>query len=920
MKRAMTLMITLLLSFLMFGLAQLNSKVEAQSFPKTLTNTRNSLLADVGVPLDISMIRVSANIGEIFLNQATLTSNNPAVTFGTNQITVSQVGVFPITVSYDSKQMTIFIVSKLTESDEYVIYQEDFTGKSGAVENHGFSMLDGAGQPGGSAAIATNRLLLSGNTIVLFPSYLQSFTNYIIEVDVNMTQANDPSRWTSVLFRYTTENYFQMAVRQNAQAANGVEFAKRLSGAWNVTATQSFTESLSPASTYRFKIDVLDTTVKEYINDQLLITYDSAYEFTHGRIGVQTNGSNVYFDNIRITLPVSYVPEDRYEFQPVVNVYQPETGIVAPATSVVWVNSLTQITNISGTVRPATAILRVNDDFDIIDESGTVISTLMDALILIDGRVIPAFYVDDTELAALLAAHLKTLRIFDLFFVSRNPEVILSARSEHNLVRGLLYLDNLEQQELTKEDLIEIRKMTNRAQAVAVVLPVELINREKVHYMQQRLMTVWVIADDSIGSQYRAILSGANGIVTQDYESLFEIYKTFEPNTHVRRPLMIAHRGLYDGPFSSGPENTIEVALESYERGADIIEFDVHLTMDLEVIVIHDGTTIRTAPNFPSRTVSQSTLAQLRELNLADPVGGRENLKMPTLREFMLAFKDKDVVLFIEPKPTQPLLMQFIIEIIEELDMYDQSVIIAFSTANIQTMNTFMPEMANGLLTGGVLNISSVNASLTNTFSNVVTINSTLNPSFGGLSKEFATAIVHRGVTVWPWTLNEFSTLAAYYNYGVGGITTDYFKYFENTFNRIMFDQYHFEYVLGESEMFSIKGNIGTQSGITYPLLPEIIVIDEGGTGITFNQNGKMLTVNSEGTFYGFTKFSSNLPNGAQIRMVSDIFIIDVISPQIEEPTGLGTIAILLISLGSASLLGGSVFLGLRFRKLKKLR
>jgi len=918
MKKTIIISLTLLiLSFFVFLLG-LRLEVEAQSVPKTLTNTKNTLLANVGESIDISLIRVNANIGDIFLHEAELISSDPSVVIADNKMTANQVGVFPITATYQSKQMTLYIISKLSTEQSYTLMNEDFTGKSGSVENYGFSMLDGTGQPGGSAAITTQRMLLSGNTIVLFPSYLQGFSNYIIEVDVNMIQANDPSRWTSVLYRYTTENYFQMAVRQNAIAANGVEFAKRLSGQWSVSATASFQETLSPAKSYRFKIDVQETTVKQYINDQLMMTYESAYEFTQGRIGVQTNGSDVYFDNIRITLPMDYIVEERYEFSPVVDVYQPQTGIVAPATVAVWGNNLEDIRSLLGNIRPATVFLRIDSDLNIINSNGQIISPLLDILIMLDGRVIPAFYVEDPIIASELGKVLKQQRIFDVFVVSPNGESILAARAEHGLIRGLLYLESIEQDNLQAHDLMEIRKMTNRAQAVAVILPIEKLNREWVHYMQARLMSVWVISDDQIGNQYRAILSGANGIVTQNYQSIYSIYETFEPNTHVRRPLMIAHRGLYNGGFSSAPENTIEVALEAVAKGADILEFDVHLTLDLEVVVIHDGTTIRTAPAFPNRTVSQTTLAQLKELNLIDPVGQREALKIPTLREFMEAFKETDVVLFIELKPTQPLLVMFVMEIIESLDMYDQSVIITFSASNILSMNEVMPEMANGLLTSTVLNAQSVETSLTNMFSNVVTINSTLNPNIGALRPEFAKAIMHRGVTVWPWTVNELGLLSQVYHYGVGGITTDFFSYFDQTFNRLDFEQYRYQYTLEESDFIQIKGNLATQSGINYPLMPEIIVIDDGATGITFSSKGEMLTASAPGTFYGYTQFTSNLPDGSILRLTSDVFIIDVVAPPKDEPTVSGNLWMtVLISISALTALSGLTYLGIK--KFKKI-
>ena len=54
--------------------------------------------------------------------------------------------------------------------------------------------------------------------------------------------------------------------------------------------------------------------------------------------------------------------------------------------------------------------------------------------------------------------------------------------------------------------------------------------------------------------------------------------------------LTIAHRGasaLY-------PENTLRAVIAAAELGADMCEFDVRMTRDGEVVVIHDATVNRT--------------------------------------------------------------------------------------------------------------------------------------------------------------------------------------------------------------------------------------------------------------------------------------------------------------------------------------
>ena len=53
---------------------------------------------------------------------------------------------------------------------------------------------------------------------------------------------------------------------------------------------------------------------------------------------------------------------------------------------------------------------------------------------------------------------------------------------------------------------------------------------------------------------------------------------------------IIAHRG----SKGTHPENTLEAIEEAVRVGSDGIEIDVHLSLDKEIIVIHDETVDRT--------------------------------------------------------------------------------------------------------------------------------------------------------------------------------------------------------------------------------------------------------------------------------------------------------------------------------------
>ncbi|HCB66272.1 MAG TPA: hypothetical protein DEP70_01670 [Acholeplasmataceae bacterium] len=536
-------------------------------------------------------------------------------------------------------------------------------------------------------------------------------------------------------------------------------------------------------------------------------------------------------------------------------------------------------------------------------------------MVEIDGLVIPGFYIENQDLAVLVAEELKLFGILDVFVFSKDAESIIAAREIHSLIRGVLIFDFIDQEELTVEDLLDVRRETNRAQALAAVLPVDLVSRGQVEYLQQRLMTIWVQAADNDVSQYRAILSGAQGIITQNYENLFAKYELFPENTQVRRPMMIAHRGLYAGALSSAPENTIEAALASVEKGADILELDVYLTSDHEIVIIHDGSTARTAPDYTALTVSSSTLAQLKEVNLADPVSGRLDLKIPTLNEYFDALKGSGAVIFIEIKSVDSMLVHLVSLLIEEYDMYDQAVMISFGTQNIIDMNELYPDLSNGLLTSSVLNANSVPSSLTNAISTVVPIKSTLNTSYGALTSEFIKSVIHRGITVWPWTLNDYTELNSYYGYGVNGITTDNLGYYENTFNRINVKEYPGVVTWENRLTVKIETELQSPNGTTYAYRPEYIMIDDGGTGVVFDEYGKIESIEQPGILYMYATFDSYLPDGTKITVLTDIIEVEILAEVVEEPSSLG----LIIGISSGVLLlaaGTFVFITIKKRRV----
>jgi glycerophosphoryl diester phosphodiesterase len=109
-------------------------------------------------------------------------------------------------------------------------------------------------------------------------------------------------------------------------------------------------------------------------------------------------------------------------------------------------------------------------------------------------------------------------------------------------------------------------------------------------------------------------------------------------------PEIVAHRGA----SHDAPENTLAALRLAWRQGADASEFDVHLSKDGRVVVIHDKDTKRVAG--VDRKVLDQTFAELRRLDVgrwkAPEFAGE---RMPTLEE-MLAVVPTGKKVYVEVK------------------------------------------------------------------------------------------------------------------------------------------------------------------------------------------------------------------------------------------------------------------------------
>jgi len=139
----------------------------------------------------------------------------------------------------------------------------------------------------------------------------------------------------------------------------------------------------------------------------------------------------------------------------------------------------------------------------------------------------------------------------------------------------------------------------------------------------------------------------------------------------------IAHRG-----FSENfPENTLLAFREAIALGADAIEFDVHQTLDGELVVMHDGDVSRTTNG--TGLLKDLTFAEVQELD----AGQGEHI--PTLREVLELGKGK-VQFQLEVKVAK--IEDAIIACVEDVGVLDDTYFSSFDHGIMKAIKTLRSE------------------------------------------------------------------------------------------------------------------------------------------------------------------------------------------------------------------------------------
>ncbi|MGB7874041.1 MAG: glycerophosphodiester phosphodiesterase family protein [Anaerolineales bacterium] len=161
------------------------------------------------------------------------------------------------------------------------------------------------------------------------------------------------------------------------------------------------------------------------------------------------------------------------------------------------------------------------------------------------------------------------------------------------------------------------------------------------------------------------------------------------------RPLILAHRGA----SVEAPENTLAAFELALEQGAHGVELDAKLTVDGEVVVIHDPTVDRTTQG--RGRVSQLTLAALQELDAGSFFSEKySGEKIPTLARVFEAIGDRALinVELTNYKTPRDGLANKVCGLVKRFGLEERILFSSFLPSNLKRTRSLLPGIPRGLL------------------------------------------------------------------------------------------------------------------------------------------------------------------------------------------------------------------------------
>jgi len=153
------------------------------------------------------------------------------------------------------------------------------------------------------------------------------------------------------------------------------------------------------------------------------------------------------------------------------------------------------------------------------------------------------------------------------------------------------------------------------------------------------------------------------------------------------------------GASAYAPENTLPAFQLAVEQGADGVEFDVQLSADGRIVVIHDETVDRTTNGHGA--VADLTLAELQSLDASAGKADYSGARIPTLAEVLDLLTPTRLRINIELKNSivrYPGMEHKVLDHLRAFDLKKRVVISSFNHYSLQVVRSMKPGCTVGAL------------------------------------------------------------------------------------------------------------------------------------------------------------------------------------------------------------------------------
>lgn len=219
--------------------------------------------------------------------------------------------------------------------------------------------------------------------------------------------------------------------------------------------------------------------------------------------------------------------------------------------------------------------------------------------------------------------------------------------------------------------------------------------------------------------------------------------------------LIIGHRGA-KGHY---PENTLISFQKALAIGAGGIELDVRLSLDGEIIVIHDEKVDRVTNG--NGFVKDLFVSELKRLTI------KETHSVPLLAEVLDACPNCLINIELKVKQTAKPVVDLIERYISEHNFsYNQFLVSSFDWTALQLLRNLNAEIPLGVLT-------ETDLALAINFAKFIKAE-TIHPQYHLLTSENTRNMQDLGFKVFAWTVNEPEDIRQIKSFNVNGIITDF--------------------------------------------------------------------------------------------------------------------------------------------------